>query len=279
LPGYELLRLLGKGGMGVVYLGRRLATGRPVAIKLVIPESAASTQAAQLFLREISIMSQLRHPRIVRFHEAGMAHGQFFIVMDYVETIDVGPHLAQQSGAGLVKVACGIMCQVLDGLRYAHERAIVHRDVKPPNILISKAGKKLRSKLADFGLAKNFENAGFSGMTRDGEVRGSLPFMPPEQVISCRDAKPAADIYSAGATLYYFLTKHTPHDFPPTKDSFTVVLEDDIVPVHERCPDVPPGLAETIYRAMAKKPEDRFQSAQEMREQLLPFAKGLSTSS
>jgi serine/threonine-protein kinase len=279
LPGYELLRLLGKGGMGMVYLGRHLASGRPVAIKLVVPESAASTQAAQLFLREISIMSQLRHPRIVRFHEAGMSHGQFFIVMDYVETVDVGAHLAQQSGAGLVKVVCGILCQVLDGLRYAHERAIVHRDVKPPNILVSKAGRKLRSKLSDFGLAKNFENAGFSGMTREGEIRGSLPFMAPEQVMCCRDAKPAADVYSAGATLYYFLTKHTPHDFSTTKDGFAVVLEDDIVPIHERCPHVPPGLVQTIYRAMAKKPGDRFESAQEMREQLLPFAKGLSASS
>jgi serine/threonine-protein kinase len=279
LPGYELLRLLGKGGMGVVYLARHLGTGRPVAIKLVVPEHAASSQAVQLFLREISLLSQLQHPRIVRFHEAGMSHGQFFIVMDFVETMDVCAHFARQAPAGRIKAACGIMCQVLDGLGYAHERAIVHRDVKPANVLVSRTGKKLRSQLADFGLAKHFENAGFSGMTREGEVRGSLPFMAPEQVLFCRDARPAADIYSAGATLYYYLTNQTPHDFPLTKDAFTVVLEEDVVPVHERCPAVPPGLANTIHRAMAKKPEDRFRSTQEMREQLVPFAKGLLTSS
>ena len=273
LAGYELIRQIGKGGMGIVYLARKMSTGRPVAVKLVVPEAATSQQTIQFFLREISIQSQLHHPCIVRFHEAGMAHGQFFIVMDYVENVDLARLLAKRPIPFRVKTACGIMCHVLEGLHYAHHRAIVHRDIKPSNILVSQAGNKLRAKLADFGVAKNYENVGFSGITRVGEVRGSLAYMAPEQVINCRLARPSADIYSAGATLYFFLTNHRPHDYPSARDPHSVVLDDEPVPLKERCPALPSGLPEIVHRALAKSPEDRFSSAKEMRTKLLPFAK------
>jgi serine/threonine-protein kinase len=274
--GFELIRQIGQGGMGTVYLAQQKSTGRAVAIKFLLPESTLSHKAIQFFLREISILSKLQHPRIVRFHEAGIAQGRFFIVMDYVDNMNLVALLESERTGTRIKTVCGIMCQVLDGLHYAHERGIVHRDIKPSNILVGRTGKKLRAKLADFGLAKSYENVGFSGLTTAGEVRGSLPYMAPEQVVNCRLARPSADIYSAGATLYFLLANRKPHRFPASRDPHSVVLDDPPVPLQERCPALPPGLPEIAHRALAKSPEERFSSAKEMRAQLLPFARGLT---
>jgi serine/threonine-protein kinase len=273
VSGYEVVRKLGKGGMGVVYLAKQLATGKLVALKLIVPESAASDRAVQMFLREVSIHSQLVHPRIVRFHEVGMARGQFFFVMEYVNTVNLPELLARQSFALRVKTLSGIFCQTLDALRFAHGRSFVHRDIKPANILVTRMGRKLRTKLADFGLAKNFHNGGFSGMTHQGDICGSLAFMAPEQLLDCRTARPASDIYSVGATFYYLLAGATPHDFALEKDPFAVVLEEDPQPLAQRCPEVPAGLAEIIHRSLARAPEKRFASAAEMRKLLLPYAR------
>jgi serine/threonine-protein kinase len=274
VPGYELVRRLGKGGMGVVHLARRAATGEAVAVKLVVPEAAASAKAVQLFLREVSVLSQLRHPRIVRFHEAGTAGGQFFFVMEYVETVNPRDLLAPLAPAKQARAVCGIVCQVLEALAYAHERGFVHRDVKPANVLVTRIGQRLRTKLSDFGLGKNLENAGFSGMTRTGAGCGSLPFMPPEQVSDCRSARPPADMFGAGATLYFLLAGCSPYDFEAGHDPYAVVLDGRTVPLGEHRPDLPGGLLEIVHRALARPPEGRFGSAREMRAALLPYAKG-----
>lgn len=273
VPGYEIVRKLGKGGMGAVYLGRKIATAQTVAIKLILPEAVAGERAVQFFLREVSVLSKLDHPRIVRFYEIGVAQGQFFFAMEYVATVDLKELLAPLALAPRIRTICGIMCQVLEALHHAHEQGFVHRDIKPPNILVTRLGQKLRTKLADFGLAKNFENGGFSGMTRSGEVRGSLPFMAPEQIIDCQLSKPTVDIYGVGATLYHLLTNAMPHDFSIKKDPYAIVLDDPIVPLNQRCPEAPADLVALVHRALAKDPRERFAAAQEMRAALLPFAK------
>jgi serine/threonine-protein kinase len=267
--------MLGKGGMGTVYLARKQATGEEVAVKLMRPQYVSSDEAVQLFLREVSILSRLNHPRIVRFFEAGLAGGHFFLTMEYVDRLDLEEVLTQQTPRSAVRTACGIACQVLEALRYAHERSFIHRDIKPANILISRSGHKLRTKVADFGLAKNYEQGGFSGLTGHGELRGSLPFMAPEQMLDCRSVKPAADIYSVGATLYYLLVHATPHDFSTGRDPYAILLEDEIVPLQRRCPELPPGLADLVHRAMAKEPQQRYGTAREMRRMLMPYAQGL----
>ncbi len=279
IPGYEMLRKLGQGGMGVVYLARHASSGAQVALKLIMPESAGSERLVQMFLREVSILSQLDHPRIVRFHEIGFARGEFFFAMDYVEALALADLLGPLDMAGRVKVACGILCQAAEALGHAHARGFVHRDIKPANLLVRRAGKKLRVKLADFGLAKNFEKSGLSGMTRSGEVRGSLPYMAPEQLLDCKSVQPAADIYSAGATLYQLLSGQTPHDFPRGQDPFRVLLEESPVPLGQRCPALPAAMAELVHRAMARDPAERFASAAELRARLLPFARGEGTMS
>ena len=158
--------------------------------------------------------------------------------------------------------------QVLAALQYAHSRSLVHRDIKPGNILIARDGQTLSAKLADFGVAKHYTNAGFSQITRAGDVVGSLPYMPPEQFLNSREARPSCDLYAAGAALYHWLTDHTPHDFPAGRSQFLVVLEDAPVPIATRLPETPPALAAFLDRALARQPEHRFASADEMRHAL-----------
>lgn len=276
IPGYEIIRELGRGGMGIVYLARHAASGRAVALKLIVPESAASERMVQMFLREVSVLSQLEHARIVRFHEVGSARGQFYFAMDYVEAVDARKLLAELPFDKRIKTASAIACQALEALGHAHERGFVHRDVKPNNLLVSRQGRKLRVKVADFGLAKNFQNAGLSGLTRDGDACGSLAYMPPEQVLDCRHTLPAADLYSTAATLFDLLTNRPPHNFGAGKDPYLVILEDEPAKLREVLTGAPEGLEACMSKGLARAPADRFASAAEMYRALLPFATGRS---
>src|SRR5579859_4435183 len=141
--------------------------------------------------------------------------------------------------------------------------SIVHRDIKPENVLLFRKNRKLNAKLADFGLAKNYAYAGLSEISHEGDLRGTIAYMPPELVVDCRDARPAGDIYSVGATLYYYLTRQFPFEFG-RRNKLAVVLEDEPVPLAKRVPDIPKELAKIVHRAMAKEPADRFTSAAEM---------------
>jgi serine/threonine-protein kinase len=272
VPGYDLERLLGQGGMGVVFLARRQATGQPCALKVILPECAVDEGAMKRFLREVGVLSRLVHPRIVAFHEMGIHLGQLFFAMDYVETIDLPAVLAELIPAGRVALACSLTCEVLEGLEYAHGQGFVHRDIKPANVLVSQDSTGIGARLADFGLAKNYENAGFSGMTHEGALIGTLPFMAPEQVIDARRARPAVDLYAVGATLYQLLAGTHAHAFERRKDPLAVILQDDPVPLRRRCGWVPEGLEALVARALARDPNDRFPTAAAMRQALLPFA-------
>jgi eukaryotic-like serine/threonine-protein kinase len=261
VPGYEVLRKLGQGGMGAVYLARHQATGDSVALKVIIPEAAARDSAVNRFLREARLLSQLDHPRIVRFREVGLHLGQFFLAMEYVEALDLKALLAGMEPPRRVAACAAVLCQALEGLENAHARGVVHRDVKPGNLLVGGWGGDLQTKVADFGLARNYQNAGLSGMTHEGQGLGTLPFTAPEQIVSARTALPAVDVYAAGAY---------PYDFS-CADPVRVVLESPPVPLAARCPWVPAALAEVVHRALAKEPAQRFAGADAMRQALLPF--------
>ena len=273
LPDYALVRKIGEGKMGTVYHARHRESGKDYAVKIITPESSASPNAVNRFLREVSVLSQLNHPRIVHLHETGSASGMLFFVMDFVETVNIRDVLAGHSEPFKRRTYAAIIAQVLEGLQHAHSQGFVHRDIKPGNILLSRSGDMLHVKLADFGLAKNYSNAGLSGMTLEGELLGTCAFMPPEQILYARDIKPAADIYSCGATLYYHIANNYPHLYQPDKHPLATVLEDDPVPIVTRVMDLPQGLAEIIHTALARRPEDRFPSAEAMRQALLPFTK------
>jgi pSer/pThr/pTyr-binding forkhead associated (FHA) protein len=271
IDGYQIERELGRGGMGVVYLAVRLADGSPVALKTIKPAVAESSVEVQRFLREADILRQLAHPNIVQFLAVGNAVGMLFFAMDYVEGIDAA-RLIKQNGPLSVPVAVRTLCKVLKALGYAHDKGFVHRDLKPANVLIAGTGRKKVVKLADFGLARVYKESRLSGLTMHGDVGGTVAFMPPEQITHFRRVKPAADQYSAAATLYNLLTARMIHEPPATTQGwFKLILEKKPVPIQERRPDVPQELAAVIHRALARDPLDRFADVTAFRKALLPF--------
>jgi eukaryotic-like serine/threonine-protein kinase len=272
VPGYRIERPLGHGGPGVVYLARREGTGDPVTLQLAAPEPGQRAFAE--FLDAVGPLRQLDHPRIARLHEAGMARGQFYFVSEYVESIDLTAELARLPPEKAARTACGVVCQLLEGLHVAHEHGLIHGNLKPANLLVVRAGAKLRTKVADFGLARLYEDFGFAGLTRNGETLGALAFTAPEQVRDCRYALPSADLYAAGAVLYHLLAGRPHHDFPARRDRYAVVLEDEAASLKLHRPRLPSGLTELVHKSVARRRRARFTSAAEMFHALLPFAQG-----
>jgi serine/threonine-protein kinase len=265
VPGYDILAEIGRGELGVVYRAIQRSLGRECALKVMTPAVSVADKTLQLFVRECSILGQLNHPHIVRLLDQGTAQGRLYLATEYVPTISLEDQLRGRKTADRVRLCCGLMLQALSALQYAHNRSLVHRDIKPGNILIARDGKTLSAKLADFGVAKQYANAGFSQITRSGDVIGSLPYMPPEQFLNSRDARPAYDLYAAGATLYHWLSGFTPHDFPAGRNQFLVILEDAPVPLADRVPDMPRPIAAVVDRALSRAPEQRYASATELR--------------
>jgi serine/threonine-protein kinase len=273
LPGYQLVREVGRGGMGVVYEARRQADGARVAIKTIRPGGMDSEDAVARFLREASILCRLKHPNIVAFHEIGHAGQLLFFVMDYAAGPDAGMIL-ERSGPLSVRLAVRIICQVLKALSHAHEQGFVHRDIKPSNILLAQEQRKQRVKVADFGLARVYQASELSGLTIQGKVAGTFAFMPPEQVMDFRMVQPSADQFSAGATLNNLLTGQYLFDFSGAgKIPVAVILTEDPVPIEQRRADLPPGLAEVIHRATAAEQGERYPDVTAFRQALLPFGR------
>jgi len=254
--------------MGVVYESVQLSSGRPAALKVIIPPKSADEKSLRLFLREASTLSQLTHKRIVQFYELGLSGGQLFLAMEYVKGIDLKHVMQQPLKPHLVRFFCAITCQVLEALEYAHGLGLVHRDVKLSNILVYRTNNKWRAKLTDFGLAKNFHAAGLSEMTEEGEARGTLAYMPPEQLKDSRYAKPPVDIYATSVLLYHLLSGGFPFQEIGSHDLIARIMHDDPNPLGTRCPDLPAGLADLVHRALAKQPRQRFRTAAEMRQAL-----------
>jgi serine/threonine-protein kinase len=271
VPHYTTLRELGRGAMGIVYLAQNNLSGRKVALKLIAPETAAARSAIERFLREMNVISQMKHPNIVEYFEQGTTRGQFWFAMEYV----TGPNLEElaqtEPGRYPINQACRMAYQVLKGLEHAHNHGFVHRDIKPENILIGKTSQGLLAKISDFGLAKSFRGIGLSGLTFSGEMRGTIPFMPPEQVLDFKKMLPSGDLYATAATLYYLLTGQFIYDQNAEGDVIRMLLEDQPVPIRDRRAEVPIGLANVLQKCLARDPADRYPTAGDMRKALRGF--------
>ncbi len=272
IPGYKLVTSLGRGGMGVVYLASRAADGAHVAVKVIRPACAPSDQEVQRFLREAQILCALRHPNIVSFHQLGRLGQLLYIVMDFVAGSDAG-QLVQRHGPLAIGRAVRIICQALEALHYAHQQRYVHRDVKPANLLVSGHQPVEICRLADFGLARVYCESRMSGLTLLGKMGGTLSFMAPEQILDFRNVGPAADQYGAAATLYYLCTGQFVYPVDPNRDERQIIniLLSEPVPIGQRRPDIPAGLAQIVHTALAKDPRDRFADVAAFREALLAY--------
>jgi serine/threonine-protein kinase len=271
LPGYQVVRRLGNGAMGAVYLALKTNISLRVAIKMILPRAAMSQKIRDMFLREAQEQGRLSHPNVVRlldFQES--SPGIFCMVMEYVEGGDAGELLQQNPGGLEPKLAVEIIAQALEGLQHAHDHGIVHRDIKDANMLVARDKRgAVHVKLSDFGLAKSYETSGASGFTSTGTIAGTVPYMAPEQILDFRNVRPAADLYSMGATLYHLLTGQLAYDFSREMDPLVMILEKDIVPIRKRKPSIPAALAAAVERSLNKDPKQRFADADAMRSALL----------
>lgn len=270
--GYEIIEELGRGGMGVVYRARSTTDDSLVALKVVLPAVASSPDDLTRFVREASIVKELSHPHIVPFRDLGHADGQLFFVMDLVPGVDGQALLRQSEGPLPVVRAISIVCQLLEALSAAHRKGYVHRDVKPSNLLIETRSNGDFVWLADFGLARAYQASKLSGLTTTGNIGGTLPFMAPEQITNYRDVTPAADQYSAAATLYHLLTKRHTYDFPKeVAKQLLLVLQEPPKPIQQHRADLPDTLAAIIHRGLARIPAERFVDVEAFRGALLSY--------
>ena len=263
--GYAPIRMLGQGAMGCVYLARHGDELR--AVKQILPRAAMSPEMRARFTREAAVQASLVHRNIVRVYELIASGGCFSLVMEHVDGVGADARLQREgpfSPADVIELGC----QALDALSYAHARNIVHRDIKESNLLLAPAADRWVVKVADFGLAKNFVESGASGLTGDGAIGGTLPYMPREQLLDFRYVTPAADIHALGATLYRLLTGQFPRDFRGGDNWVRVVLEEPIVPIAKRLAGAPPQLCRIIERALDPVSDRRVASAAEMRAHL-----------
>jgi serine/threonine protein kinase len=257
---YQVIGLLGTGGMGRVYKIRNLISDRVEAMKVVLPDLENQAQMADRFLREIKLQASLDHPNIARLYSALRINNQLLMIMELVEGVSLGERI--HNGPPVTpRLAVDCVCQMLSALGYAHRGGIIHRDIKPANMILTPSGVV---KLLDFGIAKATEDF---KLTATGQAIGSLYYMSPEQV---RGQVPDArsDLYSLGVTLYQLVTGKRPIDGSNEYAIMTAQLEQAVVPPAEVNPKLHPKLSEVMLKSLTKEPAERFQTADEFRQAL-----------
>ncbi len=260
VPGYEIERPLGEGAMGIVYLAKDLKRGGPVALKVLKTRGQLSGEDKARFVREANTAAELEHPNIVRIIEHGQSGHFLYFVMEFVPGRSLKDWIDKHGPLPLPS-ALRVAAQVATALSHARERHIVHRDVKPENIIVQDDG---HSKLADFGLAKSTLSSGASGLTRPGDGLGTLPYMPPEQIEDALFADHRSDIYSFGATVYHMLTGRPPFVCRTPLQFFTQIRTQTAPSITTFRSDVPQILVSMVEKCLRKKPEDRYEVIEDL---------------
>jgi serine/threonine protein kinase len=264
---YRVVRLLGEGGMGSVYEAEQIAMQRRVALKVIRRADTASPAALERFRREVRAAARLSHPNIVTAYDAETAGELQFLVMEYVQGITLA-WLVKERGPLPIDEACAYVRQAAQGLQHAHERGLVHRDIKPDNLIRCSDGTV---KILDFGLAA-LRAEGGGGLTEANVVMGTPEYMAPEQAEDSHNADTRADLYSLGCTLYCLLTGKPPYPAPTPLLTILAHRDKPVPSLRRARPDVPPGLAHVLERLLAKRPEDRYPTPGEVAVALAPFA-------
>ena len=266
---YRIVRVVGEGGMGKVYEAQHLRLGhRKVAIKVLHPEFSRDRDVVSRFQREAESASSITHPNVIQVFDVDTtADGRPFLVGEFLEGEELGDHL-ERVGKLDIGTAVNLVRQVCRALSAAHERGVVHRDMKPENVFLTKQREAVHIKVIDFGISKS--GHGETHLTRTGMIIGTPAFMAPEQARGDKvDVR--ADVYATGALLYTMLTGKRPFDSDDPTATLTLVLTADPTRPRELDPNIPEGLELVVQRAMAKNASDRYESMVELEAALAPF--------
>ncbi|MFZ4589354.1 MAG: protein kinase domain-containing protein [Ignavibacteria bacterium] len=263
IPNYEIIKLIGEGGMGAVYLAKDINNGYLFAIKIVKPGQSVNPSTLKRFReREMKIAKSLRHKNIAYCYDVDYKKGLYYMIMEYVIGNDI-QQLININGMFNIREACEIIIDALEGLSYIHKHNVIHRDIKSSNILVS---NNKEVKITDFGLAKDLTVD--NSITGGSEYAGTYPYMPPEQIYNFKNCNFSSDLFSMGATLYYMCTKDYPHDYPKGKDAMLVNIQDPIIPIEKRIRNINKSLAKVINKSLSLKMNERYQTAKEMQAAL-----------
>ena len=266
---YRLERPLGQGGMATVYLGRDSELDRPVAVKVLADHLAGNEAFRERFLREARLAARLSHPNVVSVYDAGEeADGRPYIVMEHVEGETLGDVLRER-GRLPIGEAVGLALQACRGLAHAHAAGLVHRDVKPQNLLLRGDGTL---KIADFGIARAAES---TALTQAGTVLGTAAYLSPEQARG-EPAGPASDLYALGVVSYQLLAGRLPFDAASLTDLARQQDTTSPPPLHELDPEIPRALSLVVARALERNPDDRFADAGAMERALADSLRGVA---
>lgn len=275
---YEIMDEIGRGGMGVVYRAKDVRIERIVAIKELLINPSLVKAAEEIiarFHREAQTAGSLQHPNIVTIHDFGEDSGSHYIAMEFIEGKNLKEYMEEGhhfSADELVE----ILIQTCEGLHHAHERKIVHRDIKPDNISITSKGDV---KITDFGIARMSTNNPMMSMTQDGTMLGTLGYISPEQLQDSRRVDHRADIFSLGAMMYELYTNKLPFDGGNLGATILKIVSEDPVPPTRLNPDCDPRMEKIIMKALQKLPDFRYQSAKEIADELRQLKKGAGSSS
>ncbi|MBN2612318.1 MAG: protein kinase [Bacteroidales bacterium] len=300
---FELIKFLDHGGMGAVYIVYDPLTARMMVLKKI--EGLNTNELViKHFIREINVHKSLRHENIIQFIDSGIHSSIPFLVMEYANSGSLENLIEEMNGAIPVRDCCKFMIQSLKGLKYLHDNNFIHRDIKPGNILLQKKNGERIARLTDFGLAKPYKNASGTVLTKVGERKGSLLFMPPEQIANTKDVDFRADIYSMGITFYYLLTSGLPFHYPScfelnslkkkygrnrekllrelnklgfNNNVLNIILSESFIPVEQKLPGIDPHLAAIINKSVCKEIDKRYQKVEDFLmdlEKLKDISKG-----
>ncbi len=265
---YEIIRELARGGMGVVFQARQVSLNRTVALKMILTGQLANDTDVKRFYTEAEAAANLDHPGIVPIFEVGQHEGQHYFSMGFVEGQSLSQCLA--SGPLPPREAAALMAKVADAIEYSHQHDVVHRDLKPGNILLDQKGNP---RVTDFGLAKRIQ--GDSGLTGSGQIMGTPSYMPPEQAGGKRgEVGPPADVYALGATLYALVTGRPPFQAATAMDTVLQVVSDEPVPPRRLNPALERDLETICLKCLEKEPGKRYASAAALAEELRRYLAG-----
>ena len=272
-PDYEIIRELGRGGMGVVYLVHNRLMGRNEAIKVISRQLMERPVVLDRFLREIRSVARLRHPNVVAAYSATRMGESIVYAMEYVEGLDLAV-LVKRKGPLPVAHASYFIHQVALGLQHAHDHGIVHRDIKPGNLILTRSGDRSTVKILDFGLNKaTTEDAADHSLTREGQMLGTPDYIAPEQTLDAQSVDIRADIYSLGCSLYYLLSGRPPFRGGSLYEVLQAHHSAEAPALDLLRPEIPIELAAVVAKMMAKQAVQRFQTPAEVASALAPFFK------